>query len=306
MTKVDIEGSELRALPEWIESGALEKVDPKTWTKRKTYNVWAWKASYLTSKFAKTRILTSLASLLNYQGWTTCNGASSASNTSAKQASQYPSLSIIFQEKLYSLDNLLARFKWLLKVLQQLYRMGFRCISHEVNMTVRSKDKFIETRRKIIFKHKNGYSGKLNVWMYRWRTNQALLATTPSSKSYLWKTQCGVSLTRLWLTSENWSLVAVTLLVQVARCFSLDKRSKCHVKIFCVCIEKEYTLVYTEKIFLSVPFAYLVISRDNILIWHQAVENRKTTSGKNLWFWPGHSCALCCLASRQQLGKSQQ
>ena len=30
MTKVDIEGSELGALPEWIESGALEKVDPKT------------------------------------------------------------------------------------------------------------------------------------------------------------------------------------------------------------------------------------------------------------------------------------
>ena len=133
---------------------------------------------------------------------------------------------IIFQEKLYSLDNLLARFQWLLKVLQQLYRMGFRCISHEVNMTVRSKDKFIETRRKIIFKHKNGYSGKLkrNVWMYRWRTNQALLATTPSSKSYLWKTQCGVSLTRLWLTSENWFLVALTLLVQVARCFSLAER----------------------------------------------------------------------------------
>ena len=36
MTKVDIEGSELGALPEWIESGALEKVDPKTWTKRET------------------------------------------------------------------------------------------------------------------------------------------------------------------------------------------------------------------------------------------------------------------------------
>ena len=202
----------------------------------------------------------------------------------------------------------MARFQWLLKVLQQLYRMGFRCISHEVNMTVRSKDKFIETRRKIIFKHKNGYCGKLkrNVWMYRWRTNQGLLATTPSSKSYLWKTQCGVSLTRLWLTSENWSLVAVTLLVQVARCFSLAKRSKCHEKIFCVYIEKECTLVYTENIFLSVPFAYLVISRDNILIWHQAVENWKTTSGKNLVFWPGNSCAVCCLASFQQLGKSQQ
>ena len=36
MTKVDIEGSELGALPEWIESGALEKVDPKTCTKRET------------------------------------------------------------------------------------------------------------------------------------------------------------------------------------------------------------------------------------------------------------------------------
>ena len=36
MTKVDIEGSELEALPEWIESGALEKVDPMTCTKRET------------------------------------------------------------------------------------------------------------------------------------------------------------------------------------------------------------------------------------------------------------------------------
>ena len=153
----------------------------------------------------------------------------------------------------------MARFKWLLKVLQQLYRMGFRCISHEVNMTVRSKDKFIETRRKIIFKHKNGYCGKLkrNVWMYRWRTNQGLLATTPSSKSYLWKTQCGVSLTRLWLTSENWSLVAVTLLVQVARCFSLAKRSKCHEKIFCVYIEKECTLVYVHGEYI--PFCTLCL-----------------------------------------------
>ena len=76
--------------------------------------------------------------------------------------------------------------------------------------------------------------------------------------------------------------------------------------IFCVYIEKEYTLVYTENIFHCVPFAYFVVSRDNIHIWHQTVENRKTTSGKNLWFWPGHSCAVCCLASRQKLGKSQQ
>ena len=60
MTKVDIEGSELGALPEWIESGALEKVD------KERDVLWAWKASYLTSQFAKTRILTSLASLLNY------------------------------------------------------------------------------------------------------------------------------------------------------------------------------------------------------------------------------------------------
>ena len=60
MTKVDIEGSELGALPEWIESGALEKVD------KERDVLWAWKDSYLTSQFAKTRILTSLASLLNY------------------------------------------------------------------------------------------------------------------------------------------------------------------------------------------------------------------------------------------------
>ena len=28
------------------------------------------------------------------------------------------------------------RFQWLLKILQQLYSLGFRLISHEVNMTV--------------------------------------------------------------------------------------------------------------------------------------------------------------------------
>jgi len=68
--KVDIEGHELDALPEWIESGALEKVDQ------------------LAMEFHLGRI-----------HW----------------------------EK---------RFKWMLKLLQQLYTMGFRLISHEVNSAV--------------------------------------------------------------------------------------------------------------------------------------------------------------------------
>ena len=36
-----------------------------------------------------------------------------------------------------SADYASSRFQWLLKVLQQLYKLGFRLISHEVNMTVR-------------------------------------------------------------------------------------------------------------------------------------------------------------------------
>ena len=37
-----------------------------------------------------------------------------------------------------SADYASSRFQWLLKVLQQLYKLGFRLISHEVNMTVRA------------------------------------------------------------------------------------------------------------------------------------------------------------------------
>jgi len=31
------------------------------------------------------------------------------------------------------------RFQWLLKILQELYSLGFRLISHQVNMTVKSQ-----------------------------------------------------------------------------------------------------------------------------------------------------------------------
>jgi len=71
--KVDIEGSELTALPQWIESGALDKVE---------------------------------------------------------QLAMELHLPPIHQQK---------RFQWLLKVLQQLYTLGFRLISHEVNMTVKNQ-----------------------------------------------------------------------------------------------------------------------------------------------------------------------
>ena len=37
--KVDIEGSELTALPEWIESGALDKVRPSLWLVLQSYYV---------------------------------------------------------------------------------------------------------------------------------------------------------------------------------------------------------------------------------------------------------------------------
>ena len=40
---------------------------------------------------------------------------------------------IICLRKVNRISN---RFQWLLKVLQQLYALGFRLISHEVNMTV--------------------------------------------------------------------------------------------------------------------------------------------------------------------------
>lgn len=71
--KVDIEGAELAALPQWIESGALDKVE---------------------------------------------------------QVAMELHLPPIHQQK---------RFQWLLKVLQQLYKLGFRLISHEVNMTVKNQ-----------------------------------------------------------------------------------------------------------------------------------------------------------------------
>jgi len=71
--KVDIEGSELEALPEWIQSGVLEKVE---------------------------------------------------------QVAMELHLPPIHQQN---------RFQWLLKVLQELYILGFRLISHEVNMTVKNQ-----------------------------------------------------------------------------------------------------------------------------------------------------------------------
>merc|ERR1712032_1176060 len=71
--KVDIEGAELNGMAEWIESGALERVNQ-------------------------------LAMELHLGG--------------------------IHQGQ---------RFQWLLKLLQQLYSLGFRLISHEVNMTVKDQ-----------------------------------------------------------------------------------------------------------------------------------------------------------------------
>jgi len=71
--KVDIEGAELSGMPEWIKSGALERVE---------------------------------------------------------QLAMELHLGPIHQGK---------RFQWLLKLLQQLYSLGFRLISHEVNMTVKNQ-----------------------------------------------------------------------------------------------------------------------------------------------------------------------
>jgi len=71
--KVDIEGAELIGMPEWIKSGALDRVD---------------------------------------------------------QLAMELHLGPIHQGQ---------RFQWLLKLLQQLYSLGFRLISHEVNMTVKNQ-----------------------------------------------------------------------------------------------------------------------------------------------------------------------
>jgi hypothetical protein len=70
--KVDIEGSELTALPQWMESGALEHVE---------------------------------------------------------QLAMELHLPPVHEEQ---------RFPWLLGLLQQLYKAGFRLVSHEVNMTVKN------------------------------------------------------------------------------------------------------------------------------------------------------------------------
>ena len=72
-------------------------------------------------------------------GGTTCHGTSSAANTPTEKATSFHLLSSV--AKGFSLLN---RFQWLLKVLQQLYTLGFRVISHEVNMTVSEFRKQLE------------------------------------------------------------------------------------------------------------------------------------------------------------------
>jgi len=91
--KVDIEGYELDALPEWIESGALEKVD---------------------------------------------------------QMALELHLRRIHSQK---------KFQWLLKLLQQLYSMGFRLVSHEVNSAMGKADQGYYSFLEVVFM-------KDNVWNF--------------------------------------------------------------------------------------------------------------------------------------------
>lgn len=90
--KVDIEGYELDALPEWIESGALEKVDQ-------------------------------LALELH--------------------------LGKIHKQK---------KFQWLVKLLQQLYTMGFRLISHEVNSAMGKTDQGYYSCLEVVLMRDNVWS----------------------------------------------------------------------------------------------------------------------------------------------------
>jgi hypothetical protein len=82
---VDVEGAELAVLPEWLDSGALARVEQ------------------LAMEFHLVRI--------------------------------HRKVSPRWQEE----PSLQARFVWLLSLLQRLFQLGFRVISHEVNMAMAKK-----------------------------------------------------------------------------------------------------------------------------------------------------------------------
>jgi len=90
--KVDIEGMELAALPEWVESGALAGVE---------------------------------------------------------QLAMELHLPTVHDQH---------RFPWLLKLLQQLYKLGFRVISHEVNMTVKSTSSGYHSHLEVVLMRDTAWS----------------------------------------------------------------------------------------------------------------------------------------------------
>ena len=105
---------------------------------------------------------------------------------------------------------LFVRFQWLLQLLQQLYKMGFRLISHEVNAAVMFKTHLHSCKtfsKYIVFQNKFNSNAavmplcvlalknQFDDWSdNRWegRTMDSIL----SSKLFSWGTTCGPSLTK--------------------------------------------------------------------------------------------------------------
>ena len=124
--KVDIEGHELDALPEWIESGALEKV--KSWSSLffllqyfPIFRWTSWPWSFILQKYTFSKggcvLKEVFFSSSIFETWT-----------------WIPLFKTCPVWVLVCISCF--RFNWMLKLLQKLYTMGFRLISHEVNSAV--------------------------------------------------------------------------------------------------------------------------------------------------------------------------
>ena len=118
--KVDIEGHELDALPEWIESGALEKVfQVKSCVHFFRWTSWPWSFIWQKYTFSKGGCVLKevFFSSSIFETWT-----------------WIPLFKTCPVWVLVCISCF--RFNWMLKLLQKLYTMGFRLISHEVNSAV--------------------------------------------------------------------------------------------------------------------------------------------------------------------------
>ena len=152
--KVDIEGHELDALPDWIDSGALEKVFSRSSLPHFSSflyllggpdGFWASPGENTQTKEVRLRwrpLFTQDGTDRHWITWKYSEELQRLSMTLKIYFQLYASFRGSWCSTLRSIKLLCSmqcefyRFQWLLKLLQQLYTMGFRLISHEVNSAV--------------------------------------------------------------------------------------------------------------------------------------------------------------------------